>query len=192
MSAESDEIRKCIQQLANTFNKDNVKLIIATVTDNSKAETDFVVSVTPINDSASTPINNVKLNAETNDGWLIIPAVNSTILVVYSDVNDYYCLMFSDIEKIVCIIDANNSYTFDANGFIWNDGNLGGMAKTAVLQTKYNNLENKVNQLIAGINSWVPVPNDGGAALKVSLAAWLGTTLTLTTQTEIEDIKIKH
>jgi hypothetical protein len=198
MSVESDQIKKCVQQLADTFNKDSVKLIIATVTDNSKAESDFIVSVKPINDSATTPINNVKLNTESNDGWLIVPAVDSTVLVISSTINKYYCLMYSDIEKIVCVIDSNNSYKFSSNGFVWNDGLFGGMVKINALLTKLNQLEifeNTVKAAVVAINTSAsgspstPVTN---ATLAAFFATIIPTLITPTSLTEIEDIKIKH
>lgn len=198
MSTESDEIRKCIKQLAGTFGLDVVDLIIATVTDNSIAENEWTVTCKPINDSATTEIKSVKLNVEKNDGFLIVPAINSTVLIISSGINDYYILMYSDVEKIVCVIDNNNSYKFSSSGFVWNDGLNGGLVKINALLTKLNQLEIFENTVIAAVTAinaaasgspGTPVTN---ATLASFLATIVPTPITPTILTEIEDTKIKH
>jgi len=58
-----------------------------------------------------------------------------------------------------------------------NDGvlELNGATDSAVLfselKTAYNELNDKYNKLITNLNAWVPVPNDGGTALKTLLTA---------------------
>ena len=178
---ESTAIRAfkdAIQILAGTYNKDLVSILLCNVNDNSKAESNFTIDCTPISGESTTPIPNVKLNAEKNDGFLIIPPNNSTVLVMTSNRNDYFVFMYSDIEKVVCIIDNNNSFTFDSNGFIWNEGINGGLVKVNALLAKINTLEAKINQ----IATW---------ALTVTPPVTIAP-ITPTTLTEIEDTKIKH
>jgi hypothetical protein len=35
-------------------------------------------------------------------------------------------------------------------------------------------VKSRLDALAQAINGWVPVPNDGGGALKAALASWLG------------------
>lgn len=194
MSTENRKLRAAIQQLAGTFNKDLVDILACTVV----SVDGFTCDCTPISGDGGSMIPGVKLNAEKNDGFLIVPAVGSTVLVAHSTRNNYYVFMYSDIDKVICVIDNNNSYEFSSSGFVWNGGLLGGMAKTPVLKTKYNALEVIMNQLIGSINAIkaasisspaVPVTN---ATLSAFFTAVTAALITLTTQTEIEDTKIKH
>jgi len=194
MSTESDEIKKCIKQLAGTFGLDVVDLIVATVTDNSIAETEWTVTCKPINDSATTEIKSVKLNAEKNDGFLIVPAIDSTVLVISSGINDYYILMYSDVEKIVCVIDNNNSYTFSSSGFVWNDGLNGGLIKIDNLKTQYDTnlaaIKSSVNAALTLIDTQLSAlgqPGGSNTAFNAAAAAILNLN-----KTTLENTKILH
>lgn len=69
--------------------------------------------------------------------------------------------------------------------FIWvkNDGviEFGGNADNLIRYTKtansINELKDSINDLKNIISAWVPVPNDGGAALKSALASWFASPL---------------
>ena len=199
MSLSATDVRKIInsvQKMAGTFNRDLVDVLLCTV--DAISEDGFTCDCTPISGNAKTNIPAVKLNAEKNDGFLITPAIGSTILVGTSTRNNYYVLLYSDIQKITCIIDATNSYEFDSNGFVWNDGLLGGLVKINTLLAKINQLEafeNQVKAAVVAINAaavsspGVPVTN---ATLAAFLATILPTLVTPTTLLEIEDTKVKH
>jgi hypothetical protein len=73
-----------------------------------------------------------------------------------------------------------------------NDGGNDGMVNVRELTTKLNALEGDLNDLKTALTGWVPVPQDGGAALKTAAAAWAGKQLQTTAQGDIEDIKVKH
>lgn len=199
MSATNNRaLIESIQRAAGTYNKDIVSIIVCTVSDNSNADTDFTIDCTPISGEADTSIPKVKLNAEANDGFLIVPSIGSTVMVANSTRNGYYVYMYSDIDKVSCVIDGSNSYTFDKNGFVFNSGAFGGMAKTGVIAAKLDVLEGEVNTLKAVIAA---ILNAGASAplipvLQGTLAAFFSgynvVPLTPTTQIEISDNKIKH
>jgi hypothetical protein len=109
------------------------------------------------------------------DGYVIIPKENSYVIVSYTNTYTPYISMFSEVEEIHL---AGVAY--------------GGLAKTNDVKTKLNNLENKVNALITAMSTWVVVPNDGGLALKTAAAGFYGSSLTLTTQSDISSTKVKH
>lgn len=46
------------------------------------------------------------------------------------------------------------------------DGSLGGLTKTQELKTQLDKLNNQLQAVISSLQNWIPVPNDGGAALK--------------------------
>jgi hypothetical protein len=94
-------------------------------------------------------------------------------------------------------IDSNNKLEASSTGFIFNGGTLDGLIKINDLVTKLNNLENLLNNLLTAIGTtFNPVPNDGGAALKLLIGTTLSATLlqqlTPTVKANIEDTKIKH
>lgn len=129
----------------------------------------------PINGMADIKLAMYQPNSSV-DGYVIIPKDESIVVVSY--MNDYtpYISMFSEVEEIHL---AGVAY--------------GGLAKTNDVKTKLNNLENKVNAILNTIGTtWVPVPNDGGAALKALFIAPLTNNLTATTQADISSTKVKH
>lgn len=64
-----------------------------------------------------------------------------------------------------------------------NDGvmEIGGdadfMVRFGPTKANIEELQNDINNLKSIISAWVPVPNDGGAALKAALSSWYGSAL---------------
>lgn len=79
------------------------------------------------------------------------------------------------------------------NGAItMNGGTKGGIPTASQLKSKINVLENDLNLLKTTFNSWTPVNNDGGSALKVQLNSWHTTQITPTTEAEISNPDVKQ
>ena len=117
----------------------------------------------------------VRLMTVVDDGVLIMPKIGSIVSVLQSDKYDPIIVQFSEVEKIILM-----------------GGDNKGLVKVIELKNKLNAVENKINDLITKINSWTPVPNDGGSALKIALATWLASSLTPTQQADIENTLIQH
>lgn len=125
--------------------------------------------VSPVD--GSSPITAVRLQAETKDGILISPKVGSTVLVKMINDSDGVVVMFGEVEPPIKFFDGAK-----------------GLTDAATVTTKLNNLETMINALYDALNTWVPVPTDGGTALKTALTAWLTSgKLTATNQSEVED-----
>lgn len=189
-------VSELIQKLSGTFNKDFVQLMACTV--NSVDPLAFTCQCTAISGDSATDITAVQLNAEANDGLIVFPAVGSTVIVANSTRNGYYVFMYSDITGVSCVIDGNNSYNFDSNGFVFNGGALGGIGKTSVISSQLNNVETAINQLKAAVilinaaassSPSTPVTN---ATLAGFLAGISVVLLSLTTQPLISDTKVQH
>ena len=73
-----------------------------------------------------------------------------------------------------------------------NGNALGGLVMASPILAKLNTLEAQINQLKGLLSSWVPVPNDGGLALKVATGTWAGQALTPTTLTDIANPRVSH
>jgi len=138
------EIRDAIRKLTGTDLEDKHHAVNAEVTAvNVMART---CTCMPIGGNAVTEIINVQLMAEVDDGWLLIPAVNSTVRVSWTTRNLPYISMFSAIDNAYLIV--NNTIQFQG-------GEFGGLTKTLELQTQLN----KTNALLqAMINVITGVP----------------------------------
>lgn len=193
---------KYIPLLAGTAGIKNTRLLTARVVKlDAEDEKNRVCSVESILDNETITYDNVNLSMEQNDGLIEIPAIDSTVLVACMPDGELYIFECSDIDKLICVIDGSNKFVFDATAFVFNGGTFGGMAKTAVLATKFNNAENRINLIAtdllaiataAAATSSIPVTGTTLAGFINSAISNILVPLTLTTQTEIEDTKITH
>ena len=121
----------------------------------------------------------------TSDGLFIKPSIDSAVIVSFSSRNNAYISMFSAVEEVVIQGGVNE-----------------GMVKIVEQTRKLNDLVAEVQGIVNDLNilktafsSWVPIPTDGGAALKAIAATWYGSTLppmTSFNKTDYENIKVKH
>jgi hypothetical protein len=176
----SREIQEAIQRLAGTFGKKPTAIITANVT--SVQEDDRTCSVETVLAEATIKLTGVLLSAEQNDGLIQFPAIDSTVIVAMMPDGENYCIAFSDIDAVICYIDQNNSYKFDSNGFVWNNGALGGLinivAHTAKLNLLVSQLQAQLTLIATGITGVGGVYTPG--------------TLSTFSKTDFEDTKIKH
>jgi hypothetical protein len=118
----------------------------------------------------------IRLIADSSDGVLFVPAVDSVVGIC----------MINEVEGYVTLFSSLTSIKFS-------DGAHGGLIKITDLVTQLNNLESDVNDLKQVLSTtWTPVSNDGGAALKAAAATWAAATLTETLNADIENTTITH
>ena len=168
-----NEVAAALTEFVTAKSKGNDSLVCKVISVDLPTNTCYCE---PINGDSE--IQNVKLTTNITGagvGFLLIPKINSLVVVSFLDNSSAQVSMVAEVDEV------------NING-----KTLGGLVKVIDLTTKLNNLENKVNALITGISGWVPVPNDGGAALKVALTAWLSSSLTPTVRANIENILIKQ
>jgi hypothetical protein len=122
---------------------------------------------------------NVRLATEDADTlFLITPAVGSVVGVIPFDDSansEHIIIMYSGID------------TIDIRG-----NQYGGLVKVQDVVDRLNNIESDINDLKTVFSGFVPVPNDGGAALKTAAAAWYGAALVQTVVSDIENENIKQ
>lgn len=126
----------------------------------------------------------------------------------------YYDVMlglgFLDIKPkagamcIIGVLEGQSAYTFlitaseveevqlNSDKLIINEGENGSLVKIEALKERLNTCEKKFNDLINAFSNWIPIPNDGGAALKTSVASWISTRMQETKVEDLEDDKITH
>ncbi len=137
---------------------------------------------------------NVALRSIVSDdmGFVLFPEEGSKILIVrFDNSNRLFMLNAEKLEKIHVKI-ADTKLVLKGNEIIINNGNLGGLVVIGDLVEKLNNIENDLNAIKNVFSTWVPVPNDGGAALKTAATSWAGDVLAITQTENIENDKVKH
>jgi hypothetical protein len=111
--------------------------------------------------------------ASSKKGFFVVPKVNSIVGVTFFDKTNAFINVWTEIDEIYVISDQ----------FTFNDGAFGGLIKIDDLTAKLNDLVTKVDdlyKLLGGdpvgipLTPWVPVPNDGGAALQTKAATLTG------------------
>ena len=115
-------------------------------------------------------------------GFVLIPKEGSFIVVSFFDRTTGFVSLTSEIEKIL----------IDTDLVQFNGGDNGGLININDLVTQMNKAQNDLNSLKSAISGWIPVANDGGAALKIALGSFFGTQLNLTVKGDMEDTKITH
>ena len=127
-----------------------------------------------------------------NESMTIFPTVGTWVLAIRIEEDEDWMVMAvgqADRYRIVC---GNTTVDISASGVVFNGGSLGGLVKLSALVEKLNMIENDLKSLKMAFNSWVTVPNDGGAALKAASATWAGSTITTTQQGDLENTKIQQ
>lgn len=187
----SRDIIYAIRKIAGVDGLKKASFMSASV--DSVQEAERTISCTVVLGEGELKLTDVNLQSEPNDGFILIPAVDTDVLICMMPDNSAYVVLCNDIDKIICVINNNNSYVFDSNGFVWNGGNNGGLVKVIELTQKVNNLENLVNDLVTKYNTHTHVltlsAGTGTAAPTTSVET---TILTPTQRADIEDTKIKH
>ena len=169
------------------------------------------VDCTPIDEGA--PLLGVNLQANQNGkvGVVSYPRVGSYVVVGFvADGSAGVVLLTDNIESVEittaedksrAVIDDDGvrinvgddiSAELTADGIVLNGGSLGGLVKVEELTGRLNTIENDINSLKSVFTGWVPAPQDGGAALKRSVASWAGQRLTPTKRGDYENEKVKQ
>jgi hypothetical protein len=126
----------------------------------------------PINDDAD--IIDVRLMANIDNGFLLIPEVNSIVVVSFLSDSSAYVSLVSKVSEIQL-----------------NGTNYDGLVRVQELTDKLNNLENKLNDLITACSSQVVTLAPSGTFPLASFFTSV-TPLIPTQQTEIENQAVKQ
>ena len=198
------DLRNIIRELAKT-DGETVTLVCTVDAVDEKART---IDCTPLNEGAPLLGVNLQANQGANYGFWLYPEVGSFVIVGF--VADGAAGVVLSTEKIkqaeVVIGDtsavmdadgcriktANMSANINADNIIFNGGKLNGLVKIDDLTKRLNTIENEINKLKGIMAGWVPVAQDGGAALKTAAADWSADTLLLTKRSDYENEKIKQ
>lgn len=179
--AEKEDIRQSIRQLVkadnniDTSKKCYVRNVSAGTTDGL-----MICDCEPLD--GTSVIQDVLLTANFDNekaGLVLVPKIDSVVVVSFIKHDN------DNAQAFVSMVSEVDNVYINGNGY-------GGLVKVVDLVTHLNTSENKINALISAITAWTPVAGDGGAALKAALTSWLASSITPTTQSDIESTKVRH
>lgn len=107
---------------------------------------------------------------------LVLPKEGSSVIVAHIEgiPGFLHVAQFSEVDRIIL-----------------HGGELGGLVKARELAQEINKIRSLLDAIGQAVSSWVPVPSDGGAALKALLSS-LYLPLPLPNSDELENEKIKQ
>lgn len=108
------------------------------------------------------------------------------------DGQDTGAVLLTDELDALDVKIGDKTLHFTSEGIVFNGGKLGGIIKIDELTTNLNRIEQDINSLKQTLSTWVPIPSDGGAALKAAVTSWAGKTLQQSKRSDYEDKLIKH
>ena len=198
------DLRNIIRQLAQPDGE--TVALVCTVDEIDKAAR--TIDCTPINEGAPLLGVNLQANQGADFGLCLFPEKGSFVVVGFvADGAAGVVLLTEKIESAEIVI-GDSSAVMDADGLrfdtekmsahinreniIFNGGDLGGLVRVEDLTKRLNLIENDINKLKTAMSSWVPVSQDGGAALKSAAASWFGSQLVTTKRGDYENTKIKQ
>lgn len=123
------------------------------------------------------------LNGE-DSGIFIEPEVGSFVLVGMTDgkLENLTAMVFSEIKNIRFA---------PSEKIILRNEDFGGIVKSQKVHDEIKAIKDEINELKNNLSQWVPIPNDGGAALK-SLLSTFYTPIPSASKTDYENEKITH
>lgn len=177
----ADSLQRAIRNVMR-----NSLIVDGVIINTDSAETQYVCDVQLTASDGQPVFKSVPLRVLIGAGasFVEIPELNSNCLMCFRDGNSGrpQILMIDKVLKILV----------NCNEVIFNGGELGGMVKVIELTAKLNKVESDLNTIKAAFETWVPVPGDGGTALKTAASIWAGQTITPTEKADIEDTTITH
>jgi hypothetical protein len=185
----SRAIQEAVQKLAGVQLRDEVYLVQCTVdsVDISKRS----CTCTSVTGDAIGEIPDVQLMAAVDDGFLLVPAVGSTVFVTYSKRHSPVILLFSQLDQVL-LVTGDSTVTLKNGLLQFNDGSYGGLIKINDLVSKINNLENLLNDLVSKYNTHTHTGVSTGGGTSGPTATQEASSLTPTKTSDIENSLITH
>jgi hypothetical protein len=174
-----------LQRQGNSLRPDTFDATVVSVDESSRT---CVVNSDNRNIDALT----VRLIPEISDGFLLIPAEESTVTVSTLGPNFApIVIAFTELEKIILTV-KDQGYLNDGDIQMFNDGKFGGLVKVKETAKKIKALEEKYNSLLSSIKAIiVPLAPTGTYPFGPEFAA--NTPISPITKVEdLENPKITH
>lgn len=177
--------------LSGTKNLDSSFILQATVQSVDVAKR--TCNVKTVTGSSEIQIADVLLMTGVEDGFLLVPAVDSNVIICFSKYHEPYVALFSKIDRLYSVV-GNSTMDITTDVTKFNDGSFGGMVKVEALVQKINNIENLLNELITKFNAHTHIltlsAGTGTAAPTVTSES--GTIEPVTSKSDLENTKVTH
>ncbi len=123
------------------------------------------------------------LNGESS-GIFIEPVIGSYVLCGMTDgkLENLTAMVYSEIKSIKFV---------PTEKIIFRNEDFGGLVKAQKVHNEIKAVKDEVNSLKQILSLWIPVPNDGGAALKGALSTFY-TPIPPAAQADYENSNVKH
>lgn len=159
-----------IEKIASNAVK--IKFLVAKV--DQVDESNFTVDATPINGESETFDIKIRVVIDAQEeGIISIPSIGSRILVGMADQVNGYLLQCEKIDRLIWKISGFRMEIDNEGNMTFNEGENDGIVKLPELKNQVDKLNNFLTAIKNTFNSWVPVPSDGGAALKSAMVSAL-------------------
>lgn len=126
----------------------------------------------------------LRVLTDSQDAFVEIPKLNTPCVIVFRDGHQARPQMLACNEADKILITSTQ--------IIANGGDNGGLVNISPAVAMWKAIVDDINKLKAAFNGWVVVPDDGGAALKASAAAWAGGNLQEPDRSQLEDTTFTH
>lgn len=190
MSVNS-RIRNAIVDLAKLAVLDKPNVIMATV--DSVDVATRTCTCTTISNNTELQLLGVRLMAEVNDGLLIVPSKDSTVII--ENTKDYpMIIMYSAIDKVFSVA-GGSTFQIDKDGIKLDGDGFNGLVKVKELTDKINAVEKLLNDLINKYNAHTHMYVPGTLAsipTAVTTSVESQTISPITKQSDIENTKVMH
>jgi hypothetical protein len=183
------KLARAIRDLAGVDSLQKTGYVVGTVV--SVNTEDRTCDVSTISDRGEQILAGVNLMAEVDDGLLKIPAIDSTVVLGFSDTLNYFVCMWSELQKVVLIVgDSGIEVTSDLIKF--NDGSFGGLIKINDLVGRLNQVEEALSDLITKYNTHVHTGVTTGGGSSAITPTQSSKIVTNTTVDQIENPLLTH
>lgn len=195
MSADSRALVELIRKVSGTYGNTFVKVFDAVVKSVDEDSRTCVVDSL----SSDNQIENltVRFMLDVSDGDLSVPEINSTVSVALNDYTEPYIVSSTWITKKEWVV-GNSSFTIEKDLQKFNDGEFGGIPivkdpdnSNNGLLKKYNNLEQKFNEILSILKATVIPLAPSGTYPFASLYSSVNP-LSITTENQISNPDITH
>jgi hypothetical protein len=175
---KEEQIRRALKEMASEVGPDSS--LVAKV--KSVDETNLTCDL--IDDQSQLDFNDVLLRPviDGSESLTIIPKVNSWVLAIrMEDSDDWVIIYCCDVAK----------FRLKCDDISFNGGTKGGLVNWPDAKVQLDKSNQIIAAMVSVFNSWTPVANDGGAALKTAMATALSGK-SVGHFDNLEDTRVKH
>lgn len=182
----SRQIKEGIQRLAKTFGTDYAFIVVGSVVSvDEQKRTCKIEVVSGIN---AEEIEGVLLQAEPNDGFLLVPKAESTVKVLFSNKQAPFVVHCSEIDKMVVIVNKTEFVIQDGTIKLNGDA-FGGVIKVDDLKTQYDAMLTAFKAAVAAGFSALSGLDSGASLAAFNSAA---SSIQNLNKTTLQNTTVKH